>query len=119
MARSIPVKIGQQSFTSKTEAVNHFMDKRGDVKVVETISDGDFFEELKELFVRYCDSCPGWELNGRLVKHFTVKHEPRCVNGRWVSHPCYKVQLSNGELRPFSVDKAITAIVKATADVEQ
>ncbi|EBN2255102.1 hypothetical protein NEP02_24580 [Escherichia coli] len=99
---------------------------KGDDKFITTdylqqclISEGDYFEELKELFTLYCDSCPGWELNGRLIKHFTVQNEPRFTNGRWVSHPCYKVQLSNGELRPFSVEKAIDAIVKAAAADQQ
>ena len=99
---------------------------KGDDKFITTdylqqclISEGDYFEELKELFTLYCDSCPGWELNGRLIKHFTVQNEPRFTNGRWVSHPCYKVQLSNGELRPFSVEKAIDAIEKAAAADQQ
>lgn len=91
------------------------MVQRPDVKAVGIISDGDYFEELKELFTIYCDSCPGWELNGRLINHFTVQNEPRCINGSWVSHPCYKVQLSNCELRTFSVEKAINDIVKAAA----
>ena len=115
MGRSIPVKFGQKEFKSKTAAVSYYMDQRPDVKAVGTISGGDYFEELKELFTLYCEICPGWELNGRHVKHFTVQNEPRCINGNWVSHPCYKVQLSNGELRPFSVEKAIDAIVKVAA----
>ncbi|EKE7004707.1 hypothetical protein OWJ47_003277 [Escherichia coli] len=115
MGRSIPVKIGQKEYESKTAAVSYYMNQRTDVKAVGVISEGDYFEELKELFTLYCDSCPGWELNGRLIVQFTVQNEPRCINGNWVSHPCYKVQLSNGELRPFSVEKAINAIVKAAA----
>ena len=119
MGRSIPVKIGQKEFASKQKARGYYMDQRPDVKAVGIISEGDYFEDLKELFTLYCDSCPGWELNGRLIKHFTVQNEPRFTNGRWVSHPCYKVQLSNGELRPFSVEKAIDAIVKAAAADQQ
>lgn len=115
MGRSISVKIGQKEFSSKTKARNYYMDQRPEVKVAGAISAGEYFEELKELFTLYCDSCPGWELNGRLIVHFTVQNEPRFTNGRWVSHPCYKVQLSNGELRPFSIDEAIDAIVKAAA----
>ncbi|HAH2862566.1 TPA: hypothetical protein GFY27_21275 [Escherichia coli] len=111
MGRSVSVKIGQKVFKSKKAAVSYYMDQRPDVKAVGVISKGSYFEELKELFTLYCDSCPGWELNGRLIKHFTVQSEPRFTNGRWVSHPCYKFQLSNGELRLFSVKKAINAIV--------
>lgn len=113
MGRSIPVKIGGREFASKTKARSYYMDQRPDVQAAGIISGGDYFEELKELFTLYCDSCSGWELNGRLVRHFTVQNEPRFTNGRWVSYPCYKVQLSNGELRPFSIDEAINAIVNA------
>ncbi|WDF99816.1 hypothetical protein PSR30_04400 [Pectobacterium carotovorum subsp. carotovorum] len=115
MGRAVKVYIGEKEFASKTKARRYYMDQRSDVKAAEILSDGEYFDELKELFTLYCDSCPGWELNGRLVKHFTVQPEPRFVNGRWVSHPCYKVKLSNGELRPFSIEEAINAIVKAAA----
>lgn len=115
MGRSVPVKIGQKEFASKQKARSYYMDQRPDVKAVGVISEGCYFEELKELFTLYCESCPGWELNGRLIVHFTVQNEPRCINGNWVSYPCYKVHLSNGELRPFSIEKAIDAIVKVVA----
>ncbi|MCB8430022.1 hypothetical protein KGG53_27785 [Klebsiella pneumoniae] len=119
MGRSVPVKIGEKVYKSKTAAISYYMNQRKDVKAAGIISEGDYFDKLKDLFTLYCDSCPGWELNGRLIKHFTVQNEPRFTNGRWVSHPCYKVQLSNGELRPFSVEKAIDAIVKAAAADQQ
>ena len=118
MGRSIPVKIGLKGFASEQKAPSYYMDQRPDVKAVGVISEGGYFEELKELFTLYCDSCPGWELNGRLIVHFTVQNEPRCINGNWVSYPCYKVQLSNGELRPFSVEKAIDTIVKVAATAQ-
>ncbi|NYA15557.1 hypothetical protein [Serratia fonticola] len=119
MSRSIPIKIGQKEFASITEATRYYMLQRPDVKAVGTISDGDYFEELKELFTLYCDSCPGWELNGRLVTHFAVKPETRLIGGQWITTHCYEVHLSNKELRPFSVEKAVRAIVKASAEAGQ
>jgi hypothetical protein len=119
MGRSIPVKIGQKEFASKTKATSYYMDQRPDVKAVGIILDGDYFEELKELFTLYCDSCPGWELNGRLVTHFAVKPEKRLVGGHWITTHCYEVHLSNGELRPFSVEKAVKAIVRASVEAGQ
>ncbi|KKG27863.1 hypothetical protein DU52_06835 [Methanosarcina mazei] len=114
MGRSVPVRIGQKEFKSRTAAVSHYMNQLTAVKAAGILSEGDCFEELKALFTLYCDSCPGQELNGCQIEHFTVQNEPRFTN-RWVSHPCCRVRLSNGELRPFSVEKAINAIVKAAA----
>jgi len=116
MGHSIPVKIGQKEFASITKAISYYMDQRADIKAVGTISDGDYFEELKELFTLYCDSCPGWELNGRLVTHFAVKPEKRLVGGQWITTHCYEVHLSNREFRPFSVGKGVKAIVKASTE---
>lgn len=115
MGRSIPVKIGDRQFASKTEAVSYFMDQRDEVKAGGKITDGEFFDELNVLFTLYCSSCPGWELNGRLVTHFSVKPEKRLVQGKWITTFCYEVHLSNAEVRPFSVDKAVSAIIKSEA----
>ena len=49
-------------------------------------------------------------VNGELV----VENEKRFVEQTWVTTACYKVHLSNGELRPFSIDKALTSITKNT-----
>ncbi|MGM8766105.1 hypothetical protein ACS6L6_21855 [Enterobacter asburiae] len=49
MGRSIPVKIGQKEFASKQKARSYYMDQRPDVKAVGAISEGGYFEELKEL----------------------------------------------------------------------
>lgn len=115
MGRSIPVKIGNRQFASKTEAVSYFMDQRDEVKAGGKIADGEFFDALNVLFTLYCSSCPGWELNGRLVTHFSVKPENRLVRGKWTTTLCYEVHLSNAEVRPFSVDKAVSANIKTEA----
>ena len=53
MGRSVPVKIGQKEYESKTAAVSYYMNQRTDVKAAGIISEGDYFEELKELFSLY------------------------------------------------------------------
>lgn len=113
MGRSIPVKIGDWEFPSKKAAVDYFMDQRDEVRAGGKIAHGGFFDELNVLFTLYCSSCPGWELNGRLVTHFAVKPEKRLVQGKWITRFCYEVHLSNAEVRPFSVAKAVSAIIKS------
>lgn len=113
MARGNTITLGQRTFTSQQAAVDYFMEKRAEVMAGGEFSSGEFFEELRELFTRYCENSPGWELNGRLVTHFYVEGEKRQVNGRWVEHPCYKARLSNGERRVLSVEKAVRGVVAA------
>ena len=115
MGRSMSVNIGQKEFSSKKAAVSYFLDKREDVRNAGVISNGIFFDEMKVLFTCYCDSCPGWELNGRLITSFLVKPEKRLVNGNWITTLCYEVQLSNKECRPFSIQEAVKVIAKSSA----
>lgn len=111
MGKSILISINGIAYPSKAAAVRHFMQRR-DEHGTEKIESGSFFNDLKTLFVRYCESCPGWELNGRLVNHFNVKAEKRLTGKGWVTTYCYEVHLSNGEQRPFSVENAVNAIAK-------
>ncbi|HBC0040227.1 TPA: hypothetical protein JGA48_004526 [Salmonella enterica] len=110
MGRSIPVKIGQNEFESKKNAVNYFMGKREAVKSMGLLKEGGLFDELSDLYLRYCE-ITGHPLGNLEIYAFSVDYEPRKNGQTWASHLCYKVQLSNGELRPFSVKKAIDAIV--------
>lgn len=116
MGRSVPVKIGRKEFASKQKAWSFYMDNLPEVTAVGVISEGEYFEELKELFTLYSDSCPGRALNGHRIVHFTVQNEPQSINSSRVTYPGYRVQLGNGELRPFFVEKAITALAKAAAE---
>jgi len=110
MGRSMPVRIGQKTFASKKAAVSYFMEQREAIKASGPITEGELFFELKELYIRFCDASPGWELNGRNILAFIVDYELRQVGQQYASHLCFKVKFSNNELRPFSIDKAITAI---------
>ncbi len=115
MGRSMPVKIGLKEFSSKKAAVSYFLDKREEVRNAGVITNGIFFDELKVFFTLYCDSCPGWGLNGRLVTGFSVKSEKRLINGNWITTLCYEAQLSNKECRPFSIQEAVKVIAKSSA----
>lgn len=113
MARPPILTIGQRPFTSKTGAIKHFMDQRETVKATGPVTAGDLFEELKELYTRYCAVSPGWGLNGRNIVAFIVDYELR-QNGRYAQHLCYKVAFSNKGIRPFSIRVAVNDIVNAS-----
>ncbi|WP_338634646.1 hypothetical protein V6L80_00145 (plasmid) [Erwinia persicina] len=66
MGKNILITINGISYPSKVAAVRHFI-KRRDEHGTAKIESGPFFDDLKALFVRYCELCPGWELNGRLA----------------------------------------------------
>ncbi|HHQ4524277.1 TPA: hypothetical protein ACSP1O_002185 [Aeromonas veronii] len=112
MGRSIQVKIGQTIFKSKKAAVRYFMDQREAIKASGPVTEGTLFGELKELYTRFCDASPGWALNGRNIVSFIVDFERRQAGQQYASHLCFKVKFSNDELRPFSIDEAITAITR-------
>lgn len=112
MTRGNIVKIGDLTFSTQKAAVEHFMDQREEVKATGTITGGALFHQLTDLYTRYCNCSPGYELNGRHIVGFEVDYELR-DNGRYVQRLCYKVKFSNQELRPFSVNKAVSSIIKA------
>ncbi|WP_320704544.1 hypothetical protein [Enterobacter bugandensis] len=112
MGRSNRVIIKGREFASKKAAVDYFLDQREEVKASGLVTEGALFEELTDLYSRYCSVSPGWELNGRNIIAFLVDYELR-QNGQYSQHLCYKVRFSNQELRPFSVDKAVSAVVRA------
>ncbi|HIE9359069.1 TPA: hypothetical protein ACXRUV_004714 [Klebsiella quasipneumoniae subsp. similipneumoniae] len=54
MGRSIQVKIGQKEFKTKKAAVDYFMDQREEVKAVGPLKEGELFDGLRALYLRYC-----------------------------------------------------------------
>jgi len=113
MGRSIPVKIGQKEFKSKKAAVSYFMAQREAVKENGPLKEGSFIEELKALYLNYCDCCESWGLNGRTITSFTVDLEPRQNGLTWASHLCYWVYFSQKQARPISVREAVDEISKS------
>lgn len=115
MGRSIPVKIGQQEFKSKKAAVSHFMDQCGVVKGSGPIREGHLFEDLRELYTRFCELTE-WELGSREIYAFSVDYEPRHTDQNYGSYLCYWVQFSPKERMSFSVREAVDEIAKAAAE---
>ncbi|MGR5363257.1 hypothetical protein ACPV54_20515 [Vibrio mediterranei] len=101
------VTLHNRTFSSKASANEHYMQLRDSIDG--RIEDGDLFEELKDLYERYCEATD-WNIHGRQITHFVVGYELRFTAGQYVQHKCYKVCFSNKELRPFSIKKALSAI---------
>lgn len=99
----------------KKAAVSYFMDQREAVKETGQLNEGNFLEELNALYLKYCDCCESWGLNGRTITSFTVDLEPRQNGQTWASHLCYWVHFSEKQARPFSVREAVDEIAKAGA----
>lgn len=47
--------IGQKEFKSQKAGVNHFMDQREAVKTAGPFKKGELFDELRDLYLRYCE----------------------------------------------------------------
>lgn len=101
------VTLHNKTFSSKTSANDHYMGLRDSIDG--KIESGDLFEELKELYKRYCEAT-NWNIEGREITHFVVDYELRSVDRQHVQHKCYKVGFSNKEVRPFSIKKALNTI---------
>jgi len=108
------VTIGEREFDSKKAAVNYFMDQREAVKASGLVREGEFFEELTELYTRFCELTE-WDLSNRVIYAFSVDYEPRKNGQSWASHLCYWVQFSPKEKLSFSIREAVDEISKASA----
>ena len=114
MGKAKPVTIAGVFYKTKGEALEFFNNQKANLFTNGEIKSGVLFDALKDLFECHCANEKGWELNGRLVVSFVVENEKRFVNENWVTTACYKVHLSNGETRPFSISKALTSLVNNT-----
>lgn len=115
MGTAKPLSIAGRPFATLGKATKYFQDQRQDVKGAGLLTEGELFTELTELYTRYCELYPTWALNGRNITAFSVDYELR-ENGRYGQYLCYRVHFSNKEIRPFSIPKALTAVVNGTVD---
>ncbi|TQI77334.1 hypothetical protein FHU10_5267 [Serratia fonticola] len=115
MGRSIPVRIGERQFASKDAAKRYFMDQREAVKKSGPIREGQLFEELRELYTRYCE-ITDYPLGNREIYAFSVDYETRHTNQNYGTHLCYWVQFSPKDRLSFSVREAVDEIAKAAAE---
>lgn len=118
MGRFVKVKIGVTDFPSKKAAVYYFMDQREAAKRSGPVREGDFFEELRELYTRFCEITKR-DLSNRVIYAFSVDYEPRKNGQTWASHLCYWVQFSPKDKLSFSVREAVDEIAKAAATEQQ
>ena len=101
------VTLHKKTFNSKKDANEYYMNLRESIDG--KIEQGELFEELKELYERYCEAT-NWNIEGRQIKDFIVDYELRTNGGNYAQHKCYKVTFTNNETRPFSIKKALVAI---------
>lgn len=118
MGRSVSVKIGQREFSSKKAAVDYFMNQRETMKKSGLLREGTFFEELRELYTRFCDATK-WDLGNKVIYAFSVDYEARQNDQKWSNYLCYFVQFSPKEKLAFSVRKAVDEITKAATAEQQ
>lgn len=110
MGKAKTVNIAGKHFDKQADAVDFFNSEKKELLPEGLIKEGDLFSALKDLYERYCNNSPGYELNGRLITGFSVAYERRNVNGVWATHPCYKTHFTNDEVRPFSIKKAVKSL---------
>ncbi|WP_431712755.1 hypothetical protein [Serratia marcescens] len=117
MGRSTPVTIGQKEFKSKTAAVSYFMEQREAVKAVSPLKEGELFDELRDLYLRYCE-ITNHRLGNREVYAFSVNYETRHTNQNYGTYLCYWVHFSPKDTDglSFSVKQAVDAIASAAAE---
>lgn len=115
MGHSIPVKIGQKEFKSKKAAVDYFMVLREAVKAVSPLKEGELFDELRDLYLRYCE-ITDYPLGNREIYAFSVDYETRHTNQNYGTYLCYWVQFSPKDRLSFSVKVAVDEIAKAAAE---
>lgn len=113
MAKGNQVVIAGVTYPTQGKAVKEFNNRRKDLLASGPIHSGELYNALTDLYTRYCDNSPGYELNGRKITGFSVSLEKRCINEVWASHLCFKVHFSNGEIRPFSIQKAVQSLVNS------
>lgn len=115
MGRSVSVRIGGKNFTSKKLALSYFMDQRETVKKSGPIREGQLFEELRALYLRYCE-ITDYPLGNREIYAFSVDYETRHTNQNYGTHLCYWVQFSPKDRLSFSIREAVDEIAKAAAE---
>ncbi len=75
---------------------------------------GPEFEELRELYTRYCELTK-WDLSNREIYTFSVDYEPRHTDQNYGSYLCYWVQFSPKNRLSFSLPDVVDVIAKAAA----
>lgn len=117
MRRSVSLKIGQKEFKSQKAAVGYFMDQREAVKAVGPLKKGELFDELRDLYLRYCE-IEDYSLGNREIYAFSVNYETRHTDQNYGTYLCYWVHFSPKDTDglSFSVRRAVRAIASVAAE---
>ncbi|EEZ4481630.1 TPA: hypothetical protein ACYZ9D_004428 [Escherichia coli] len=117
MGRSVSVTIGQTKFKSKKAAVEYFMDQREAVKIAGPLKKGELFDELRDLYLRYCEITEH-SLGNREIYAFSVNYETRHTDQNYGTYLCYWVHFSPKDTDgvSFSVKQAVDAIASVVAE---
>ena len=75
MSKAKPVTIAGKHFYTQGDAVSFFNNQKKELLPEGMMKEGDLFDALKDLYERYCNNSPGYELNGRLITGFSVEYE--------------------------------------------
>ncbi|EML8490111.1 hypothetical protein WAB73_003343 [Salmonella enterica subsp. enterica] len=118
MGRSTKMIIRGREFASRKAAVDYFMEQRSAVKESGPLREGELFEEIRDLYTRYCEITK-WDLSNRVIHAFSVDYEPRKNGQTWASHLCYWVHFSPKDRLSFSVRKAVDEVARAATAEQQ
>ena len=110
MSRAKPVTIAGKHYPKQKDAIDYFKKQKQELLPAGPITSGELFEALKDVYTRYCDNSPGYELKGRVITAFSVDYETRKFGDQWMTNACYKAHFSNAEIRPFSIGEAVKSL---------
>ncbi|MBY6260062.1 hypothetical protein K3G69_26670 [Phytobacter diazotrophicus] len=106
-----PVTLAGVYYARKGDAECWLMAQRDAVETQGGVSQGPLFDQLKDLFLRYCQATD-WPLKGDKVTHFTVGYEHRGSGDAGGSTKCFFVHFDNDdEGDSFSVPTALKSVL--------
>ncbi|MFE4111293.1 hypothetical protein [Kosakonia sp. YIM B13611] len=107
-----PITLAGVHYPRKGDAERWLLAQRDAVETLGGVSEGPLFEQLKDLFLRYCQATD-WPLKGDRVTHFTVGYEHRGKGDAGGSTKCFFVHFDNNDKGDsFSVEKALKNVLR-------
>lgn len=110
MKKPIKLDCRSNSFDTKGEAEQYYLDKREEVAAAPDglLTFGQLFLELKEIYEKYCEYT-NWPILGEVIG-FSMGNTVRENNETWSTTQCFSVHFSNEEQAEFSIRRALTKI---------
>ncbi|EHH9496548.1 hypothetical protein J8532_005087 [Escherichia coli] len=93
------------------------MDQREAVKTAGHLKKGELFDELRDLYLRYCEITKHF-LGNREIYAFSVNYETRHTGQNYGTYLCYWAHFSPKDMDgvSFSVKRAVDAIACVVAE---